>query len=97
MGYNYRLSKNRDLRMKNTFRELLSSRRFLPLFIVQSLGAFNDNFFRNALMILISYQILSSFGISRELLITILGGLFILPSFLFSATAGLLADKFVQS
>ena len=72
---------------------LLKQRRFLPLFITQFLGAFNDNIYKNALVILITYKLAQEFHLNAEILITIAAGIFILPFFLFSATAGQLADK----
>ncbi len=77
--------------------KLLETKRFLPLFLTQFLGAFNDNVFKNALVILITYQFSSSIHMNTEVLITIAAGIFILPFFLFSATAGQLADKFEKS
>ena len=71
---------------------LLCARRFLPLFITQFLGAFNDNLFKNALVMLITYRLAA--GSSAPILVTLAGGIFILPFFLFSATAGQLADKY---
>ena len=71
---------------------LLATRRFLPLFIVQFLGAFNDNVFKSALVVLIAF-ILVSDSQHAQMLINLAGGIFILPFFLFSATAGQLADK----
>lgn len=73
---------------------LLSSRRFLPLFLTQFLGAFNDNLFKNALIILITYKLTTIEGQSPQELVTIAAGLFILPFFLFSALAGQIADKY---
>ena len=70
---------------------LLARRRFLPLFITQLLGAFNDNVFKNALVILITFQAASCSD--SPLLVTVAAGLFIMPFFLFSATAGQFADK----
>lgn len=72
--------------------DLLKQRRFLPFFMTQFLGAFNDNLFKNALIILITFHLASSFEI--HVLVNISAGLFIVPFFLFSATAGQLADKF---
>jgi acyl-[acyl-carrier-protein]-phospholipid O-acyltransferase / long-chain-fatty-acid--[acyl-carrier-protein] ligase len=70
---------------------LLKTRRFLPLFVTQALSAFNDNAFRFAVAsILISSLPKEQSG----LLNTISAGLFIIPFFLFSATAGQLADKY---
>jgi acyl-[acyl-carrier-protein]-phospholipid O-acyltransferase/long-chain-fatty-acid--[acyl-carrier-protein] ligase len=73
---------------------LLRSRRFLPLFVTQFLGALNDNFFKNALVILVTYRLAQEAGLNGQILVTAAAGLFILPFFLFSATSGLLADKF---
>ncbi len=72
---------------------LLTTRRFLPLFLTQFLGAFNDNVFKNALVMLITYR-LASDADQAQLLVTLAAGLFILPFFLFSALAGQLADKY---
>lgn len=73
---------------------ILKSRRFLPLFVTQFLGAFNDNLFKNALVMLITYRLAEQSGMSEPILVTVAAGLFILPFFLFSATAGQLADKY---
>ncbi len=73
---------------------LLRTRRFLPLFLTQFLGAFNDNLLKNALVMLVTYRIAAQTGENAQLLVTLAAGLFILPFFLFSATAGQLADKF---
>ncbi len=72
---------------------LLKRRGFAALFWTQFLGAFNDNLFKNALVILIAYKSLSLFGLSAADLVVLSGGIFILPFFLFSASAGQLADK----
>jgi acyl-[acyl-carrier-protein]-phospholipid O-acyltransferase / long-chain-fatty-acid--[acyl-carrier-protein] ligase len=74
--------------------DLLRRRRFLPLFVTQFLGALNDNFFKNALVILVTYRLAEQVGLDGQILVTAAAGLFILPFFLFSATAGFLADKF---
>ena len=76
---------------------LLKRRRFGPFFFTQFLGAFNDNVFKNALLILIVFQIPSFGFLSTDTLINFSAGLFILPFFLFSATAGQLADKYEKS
>ncbi len=73
---------------------LLASRRFLPLAVTQFLGAFNDNLFKNALVILITYVLAARSGLNAQVLVVAAGGIFILPFFLFSATAGQLADKY---
>ena len=73
---------------------LLGTRRFAPFFWTQFLGAFNDNVFRNALIIVIAFQASDALGVDSHTLVNIAAGLFILPFFLFSATAGQIADKF---
>ncbi len=70
---------------------LLGRRRFLPFFVTQFLGAFNDNVFKNALIIMITFSIAESAASSN--LVNLAAGLFILPFFLFSALAGQLADR----
>ncbi len=82
--------------MANQF-SLLSKKKFLPLFVTQSLGAFNDNVFKNALLIMLTFITAEESGMSPELIVTIAGGLFILPFFLFSATAGQISDKYEKS
>ncbi|WP_069471981.1 MFS transporter [Candidatus Marithrix sp. Canyon 246] len=77
--------------------QLLKTRRFLPLFITQFLGAFNDNVYKNALVILIIFQGSSLYGIDTNIIVTLSAGIFILPYFLFSATAGQLADCYEKS
>jgi acyl-[acyl-carrier-protein]-phospholipid O-acyltransferase/long-chain-fatty-acid--[acyl-carrier-protein] ligase len=73
---------------------LLRTRRFLPLFVTQFLGALNDNVFKQALVILVSFRLAEQVGLNGQILVTAAAGIFILPFFLFSATAGRLADKF---
>lgn len=73
---------------------LLKDKRFLPLFITQFLGAFHDNVFKNALVVLLLYGVAMQAGQNSELLVTIAAGLFILPFILFSALGGQLADKY---
>jgi 1-acyl-sn-glycerol-3-phosphate acyltransferase len=75
---------------------LLKQRRFLPYFITQFLGAFNDNVYKNALVILIAFQATQQ-SFDSNTLINLSAGLFILPFFLFSAMAGQLADKYEKS
>src|SRR3546814_14794258 len=70
---------------------LLGKRRFLPLFVTQFLGAFNDNLFKTALVLLVTFHIYSD-AAKEAAFNAIAGGLFILPFFLFSALAGQLAD-----
>lgn len=75
--------------------QLLKTKRFLPLFVTQFLGALNDNLFKNALVILILYQAASD-G-QGQILVTAAAGIFIVPFFLFSATAGRMADKYEKA
>ena len=76
---------------------LLAERRFGPFFGVQFLGAFNDNVFKQALVILLAYQTARFSDMSSDTLQNLAQALFILPFFLFSATAGQIADKFEKS
>jgi len=76
---------------------LLGQRRFAPFFVTQFLGALNDNIFRNGLVILITFQGVRIAGMDAGQLANVAGALFILPFFLFSATAGQLADKYEKS
>ena len=73
---------------------LLSTRRFGPLFLTQFLGAFNDNLYKNALVVLVTFQSAQWTSMRPEILANLAAGLFILPFFFFSATAGQLADKY---
>ena len=73
---------------------LLAQRRFLPFFGAQALGAFNDNVYKNVLVIVATYQAASYTQLDPELLTNMAGGLFILPYVLFSGIAGQLADRF---
>lgn len=83
--------------MTSTERELLCSRRFLPLFLTQFLGAANDNLFKNALVLLVTYRLAGQAGLNGQIMATLAAGIFILPFFLFSATAGRFADRFEKS
>lgn len=75
---------------------LFRQRRFLPFFLTQFLGAFNDNVFKNALIILIAFSTtLEPDSINK--LTNLSAGLFILPFFFFSAVAGQLIDKYEKS
>jgi 1-acyl-sn-glycerol-3-phosphate acyltransferase len=76
---------------------LLHQRRFLPFFLTQFLGAFNDNLFKNALVVLMTFQAARYTDMSAGVLVNLAAGVFILPFFLFSATAGQLADKYEKS
>lgn len=79
--------------MSGQFR-LLKKQRFAPLFITQFLGAFNDNLFKNALVVLLTFHTAQWSSLSAGVLANLAAAIFILPFFLFSATAGQLADKY---
>ena len=73
---------------------LLRERRFLPFFVTQACGAFNDNLFKNVLIILVTYQAAHWSALRPELLANIAAGLFILPFMVFSGLAGQLGERF---
>jgi 1-acyl-sn-glycerol-3-phosphate acyltransferase len=75
---------------------LLGKRRFAPFFWTQALGAFNDNAFRNAMVMLVAFQMALP-DAQVSLYTNLAPALFILPYFLFSATAGQLAEKFEKT
>ncbi|WP_426286342.1 MFS transporter [Luteibacter sp. E-22] len=75
---------------------LLAKRRFAPFFWTQALGAFNDNAFRNAMVMLVAFQMALP-DAQVSLYTNLAPALFILPYFLFSATAGQLAEKFEKT
>ncbi|SHF96717.1 MFS transporter [Vibrio gazogenes] len=83
--------------MSHTTSSLLSSRRFLPYFITQFFGAFNDNVFKNTLLLFVAFSSAGQLAISSTLFINLAAGLFILPFFLFSASSGVLADQLEKS
>ena len=83
---------------------LLGERRFGPFFLVQFLSAFNKNILKNALVVLLTFQaarfvagdsVLA--GMESGVLVNLAAALFILPFFLFSATAGQIADKYERA
>ena len=74
-------------------KSLFLTRRFLPLFVAQFFGAFNDNFLKNAILIMVVYRGMMSQQAS-EGLANLAAALFLLPYFLFSTIAGELADKY---
>jgi acyl-[acyl-carrier-protein]-phospholipid O-acyltransferase/long-chain-fatty-acid--[acyl-carrier-protein] ligase len=76
---------------------LLTKRRFLPLFVAQAIGAFNDNLFRSSLSMLFIYGAARQVVTNPEFTNTLSSGLLIIPFFLFSAFAGQLADKYDKS
>lgn len=72
--------------------DLLTKRRFAPLFVTQMLGAFNDNLFKFAMLVLVIYEIYDNEALEFQFS-TVSTGLFILPFFVLSAIAGQLADN----
>ena len=75
-------------------KHILSEKRFLPYFCTQFLGAFNDNIYRNALAIIVTYILAKE---NQAIIINVALVAFILPYFLFGALAGQLADKYEKS
>lgn len=76
---------------------LLGSRRFLPMFLTQFFGALNDNVFKQSLLLVITYGWIQQQTASISTLNNLAALLFILPYFIFSATAGQIADKYERS
>lgn len=76
---------------------LLGQRRFAPFFLVQALGALNDNIFKNALAALLVFKASSLAGMNTDQLVNFSAMVFILPYFLFSALFGQFADKYEKS
>ncbi|QNE04322.1 MFS transporter [Croceicoccus marinus] len=74
-----------------TSTDLLTRRRFLPLFVTQVLGAFNDNLYKNAMVLFVVYAVYSS-AAEEAMFSAVAQGLFTLPFVLFSALSGQLAD-----
>ena len=80
--------------MANSQFELLKQRRFLPFLLTQALGAYNDNVFKNALVAMVTFVLVSLTQQQESIFINLASGLFILPFFLFSATSGQLSERF---
>ena len=76
---------------------LLTQRRFAPFFWTQFFGAFNDNLFKTALLVMLTFDALSWTSISPATLNIVIPALFILPYVVLSATAGQIADKIEKS
>ena len=76
---------------------LLKSRRFLPMFLTQFFGALNDNVYKQALLLVFTYGLISQQSANVSTLNNLAALLFILPYFIFSATAGQLADKYERA
>ena len=77
--------------------KLMREKRFLPFFCTQFLGALNDNVFKTTLITMAVFHTDDLTTLNGAALATLLPGIFILPFFLFSATAGQIADKFEKS
>ncbi len=73
---------------------LVGTRRFVPLTAASSLGTFNDNMFKTALLVLIQFFDLSVGDLPPDIVVPIAATCFTLPLFLFSAIAGQLADRY---
>lgn len=71
-------------------------KKFFPLLATQFLGAFNDNLFKNTLMVFVAYKLMADTQ-TINIYANLAAGVFILPYFLFSAFAGLIADKYSRS
>ena len=71
---------------------MLTSRRFLPLFIVQFIGAFCDSMFKNAFVLLATFGLAAAHGWNPDRTVFLIGGLFILPFVLVSGWAGYVSD-----
>jgi len=80
----------------NQFR-LLGQRRFLPFYLTQFSGAFNDNLYKNALLLLITFSTGGLMGLSVNVVVNLAAFLFILPFFLFSGIAGQIADGYEKA
>ncbi|XID75957.1 MFS transporter [Alkanindiges sp. WGS2144] len=76
---------------------LLTTRRFLPMFLTQFFGALNDNVFKQSLLLVFTYQFIATSTYATSTLNNLAALLFILPYFLFSATAGQLADHYEKA
>ncbi|MDO5768190.1 MAG: MFS transporter [Psychrobacter sp.] len=77
--------------------QLFKHRRFTSMFFTQFLGAFNDNVFKQALLLVLTFTAASKIGFEISVLNNLAAMLFILPYFLFSAVAGQLADKYEKA
>ena len=77
--------------------DLFKQRRFMPFFVTQALGAFNDNIFKNGLAAMLVFQSSQLAGLNTNQVVNLSAMAFILPFFLFSAMFGQFADKFEKS
>lgn len=72
---------------------MLLTKRFLPYFATQCLGALNDNIYKNVLLLLVTFSQVQDLPVSVDMFVNLAAGVFILPFFLFSAHAGVVADN----
>ncbi len=77
--------------------DLLRERRFAPFFWTQFLGAGNDNVFKNAFVVFVTFEAVATMALDASTIVNLIGAVFIAPFMLFSATAGQLADKLEKS
>lgn len=78
-------------------KHLFSQQKFTAMFCTQFLGAFNDNVFKQGLLLILTFVGATKLGIKESILNNLAAMLFILPYFLFSALAGQIADKYEKS
>ena len=83
--------------MRSPLVQLLTARRFAPLFVTQFLGAFNDNLLKSALGIVVTFRLAEQSGLDSASLVMLAGAVFIAPFFLFSGASGTLADRIDKS
>lgn len=83
--------------MPQSLMSVFKLKRFLPYFCTQALGAMNDNVYKNTLLLIVAFMAPQAMSISSDVVINLAAALFILPFFLFSAHAGLIADKVEKS
>ena len=76
---------------------LLRERRFAPFFWTQFLGAANDNIFKNAFVVFVTFEAAKNLAVDSGMIVNLIGAIFILPFMVFSATSGQLADKYEKS
>ena len=76
---------------------LLRERRFAPFFWTQFLGAANDNVFKNAFVVFVTFEAASRLSVDAGMIVNLIGAVFILPFMLLSATSGQLADKYEKA
>lgn len=86
-----RVAEDAENGLMTTSTHLVRQRRFLPLFITQLLGAFNDNLYKNAMVLFVVYSVYNSEAAEAKFS-AVASGVFIIPFFVLSALAGQLAD-----